>query len=228
MKANQNKQEEDQIIFEGNTFPFPNFIVDSGFLATLQGSPTLKTLLVILRHSTGFKHDTMSLSNSVIAKKSGIKHVKQITRAKKELKEKYKIIDYNQSKGGRDIQNIKVLLPEKFYNKDLNSLESAAKYLEKYGYKVLAPETKGDKKEVLQISENISPNNTKAIELWNTFVLWANASLTRSSKEALKNITTEFKNSEIVIKGELSEHLKSTIYNVLLGKDQKIKVTFKD
>ncbi len=210
MKANQKtKQEEDQIIFEGNTFPFPNFIVDSGFLATLQGSPTLKTLLVILRHSTGFKHDTMSLSNSVIAKKSGIKHVKQITRAKKELKEKYKIIDYNQSKGGRDIQNIKVLLPEKFYNKNLNSLESAAKYLEKYGYKVLAPETKGDKKEVLQISDQRTPQTI--IENWNDFVLWSNGNLSRASKDILKKSKISFDGKGIFINGISDKFLKEVI-----------------
>lgn len=227
MKANQKtKQEEDQIIFEGNTFPFPNFIVDSGFLATLQGSPTLKTLLVILRHSTGFKHDTMSLSNSVIAKKSGIKHVKQITRAKKELKEKYKIIDYNQSKGGRDIQNIKVLLPEKFYNKDLNSLENAAKYLEKYGYKVLAPETKGDKKEVLQISENRT--SMSIIEDWNNFFNWSLKTISRGSQEILKNCKVSFDGNGIFIKNIKEKKLQELILKYFKDNNSKAVLIFEE
>lgn len=224
MKANQNKQE---LIFEANTHPMPHFIIDD-FLKTMKGSPTLKVLLVLVRHSTGYYKDNVTLSNSKIANIAGIKDNKQIRRAKTELKNVYKIISYDTCKGGKEISNVKILLPEKFYNKDLNSLESAAKYLEKYGYKVLAPETKGDKKEVLQISENIAPNNSQEIEYWNNFILWANINLSRATKDILKNVKTKFSDAQIIIKGDISKPLKNTISTFIEGQDRFIKVLFED
>ena len=222
MKANQNKQE---LIFEANTHPMPHFIIDD-FLKTMKGSPTLKVLLVLVRHSTGYYKDNVTLSNSKIANIAGIKDNKQIRRAKTELKNVYKIISYDTCKGGKEISNVKILLPEKFYNKDLNSLESAAKYLEKYGYKVLAPETKGDKKEVLQISENRT--SMSIIEDWNNFFNWSLKTISRGSQEILQNCKVSFDGNGIFIKNIKEKKLQELILKYFKDNNSKAVLIFEE
>ncbi len=159
--ANNNKPQKpkpiltEQIQWVSNTHMIPSFVTDDKItLKLIPANAILKVYLIVLRYSAGFQRTETNekLSNSKIANHTGI-DTRNVKRALKELKNKYKLIDYESTQGGREIRSIRILLPS-YYHKTVSNveLETALNVLTKNGYKVLAPEEqskaetkKGDK-----------------------------------------------------------------------------------
>ncbi|MBK9503464.1 MAG: hypothetical protein IPO06_29625 [Leptospiraceae bacterium] len=123
----------------------------------IKGNAILKVYLVILRHTIGFQQDSIQLSNSTIGEKTDLS-TSEVIRVERELKDKYKLIDYQSTTGGRAIKNIKILLPEKFYSKENPYLDEARKLLEANGFKVEAPEDKSKQEKNKPVQTELKNN----------------------------------------------------------------------
>lgn len=224
-QKNENDKNKNGLIFTANTHPSPNFIVDEGVLKMIKGNATLKVYMVIIRHTIGFGADNIHLSNSTIEDKTGI-DIRDVKRVVLELKNKYNLIHYESTNGGRAIKNIRILLPERFYSKEAGNEEDKIKELESKGYTVIPPAKKGDKP-VLDSKPN-SKNNS-IIQEWNNFIVWGKKHLTLATQKALSNLHIEFKESEIVIFDKVTPFELEMVnkYFSEISK-AKIKIIFKE
>ena len=197
------------LIFTANTHPHPNFIVDDGILKMIKGNATLKVYMVILRHTIGFQQDSIQLSNSTIGEKTNLPP-SEIVRVQKDLRDKYKLIHYEATNGGRAIKNIQILLPEKFYSKENPNLEEAKRLLEANGFTVHAPDAKEDKSK-LEKKEKIKSKGNE-IKAWNDFILWANTHLSKEGKNQVSKLKISILyKDELLIEGYLSNMQKMMI-----------------
>ncbi len=190
-----------------NTFTFPKFVTDDGItLRKIKGNPLLKVYLILLRHCVGFisinKSDEIKLTNKTISDKTGVS-IRDVIKYEKQLRDRYELIHYETSKGGREVKNIKILLPPEFYTKAKPNLDEAKKLLEANGFKVEAP---GDK------SRQEKKSTSDEIKAWNNFIGWGNTHLSRAGKEQVSKLKVSvIDRDELMLTGELTNMQKGLI-----------------